>query len=244
VVHKGDDGVGASIDWRGGGAVVGKRHILSKITGVCCNSWDFFRAVVGEVQVTQLDGGITFGGGCRGETLLLPSASPALDLDRGGGELLRCKVGRDEETGVVVSVNQFDVVNRPCSFFAVLGKFKLHLVGAVCAVAADAVGPTEFAPEEFLAARATERESACAGPLRFLQAAQVVSDCQISRDQNRTVARVGRSWGDYKVLQDWCSDILRSDDGDGLTKFRWNGIIPLVVRFTLTRLIIFVNRDI
>jgi len=150
---------------------------LSEIAGSCIHCRDFFRSVVGVGQVRELNGGITFRGGSRRESLLLPSARPALDLNRGGGELLRCKVSRDEETRVVVFVNQLNVVDRPGALFAVLRQVEKHLVGSVYAVTADAVGPTEFAPEEFLAARATERESACAGPLRFLQATQVISDC-------------------------------------------------------------------
>ena len=94
--------------------------------------------------------------------MLLPAARPTLDLNRGGSELRGREVGRDEETCVVVFVNQLDVVDRPSAFLAVLGEFELNLIGAVCAVSADAVGPSEFAQEEFLAARATERRTRCA----------------------------------------------------------------------------------
>lgn len=241
MVHEGDDGVGAGVDRWGGGAIVGECHILGEVAGSCCDVWDFFRAVVGEAQVAQLDGGGAFRGGCGCETLLLPAERPALDLDRGGSELRGREVGRDEETGVVVFVNQLDVVDRPSAFLAVLGEFELNLIGAVCAVAADAVGPTEFAPEEFLAARATERESACAGPLRFLQATQVISDCQVGRNRDRAVARVGRSGRDYNALQDRGSEILRSDDGDGLAEVRWDRISPLVIVFVTAELIVLVN---
>ena len=138
MVHEGDEGVGAGVDRRGGSAFVG------------------------EAQVAQLDGGVALRGGRRGKALLLPAARPTLDLNRGGSELRGREVGRDEETCVVVFVNQLDAVDRPSAFLAVLGEFELNLIGAVCAVSADAVGPSEFAPEEFLAARATERRTRCA----------------------------------------------------------------------------------
>ena len=138
MVHEGDDGVGAEVDRRGGSAFVG------------------------EAQVAQLDGGVALRGGRRGKALLLPAARPTLDLNRGGSEMRGREVGGDEETCVVVFVNQLDVVDRPSAFLAVLGEFELNLIGAVCAVSADAVGPSEFAPEEFLAARATERRTRCA----------------------------------------------------------------------------------
>ena len=81
-----------------------------------------------------------------------------MDLDRGGGELLRREVGRDEETRVVVFIKQLDVVDRPSAVLAVLGEVELHLVGSVCAGAANAVTPSEFTVEKFLAAWAAERE--------------------------------------------------------------------------------------
>lgn len=241
MVHEGDDGVGAGVDRRGGGAVVSKCHIFGEVAGACCNGWDFFCAVVGEAQVAQLDGGIAFRGGCGREALLLPAARPALHLNRGGSELRDREVGRDEETCIVVFVNQLDVVDRPSAFLAVLGEFELNLIGAVCAVAADAVAQSEIAPEKFLATRAAEREGTCGLiVVAFLQAAQVVPDCQIGRDRDLAVARVGRRGRDCNALQDRCSEILRSGDSDCLTKLSWNGIAPLAIRFATAGLIILV----
>ena len=179
MIEKGHDCVSAWVDRRSCGAVVGKRDILSEGAWVCYDCWGFFRAIVGEAQVAQLDGGITLGGGRRGETLLLPNARPALDLNRGGSDLLSCEVGRDEETGVVVSVNQLDVVDRPSAFLAVLGKFELHLVGSIGAVAADTVGHEKSSIQKFLTTRASEGEGRKVRIFSILYTTQIVCDREI-----------------------------------------------------------------
>ena len=153
VIDKSNDCVGAN--FRGGccDTVIGKGDILGEVAGGSNHRRDFFCAVVGKAQVAELDCGITLGGGRGGEALLLPTARPALDLNRRGGELLGRQVGRDKEAGIPVSIKQLDVVDCPGPLLAVLGKFELHLVGSVCAVAADAVLCLNFFPEEFFTRR-------------------------------------------------------------------------------------------
>ena len=153
MVHEGDDSVGAGFNRWSRGAIVGECDILGEVDGICGNRRDFFGAVVGEAQVSELNSGIALRGGCGCEALLLPATRPTLDLDRRGGELLSCEVRRDKEPSVVVFINQLDIVDHPGAFLTVLGKFEFKLIGPICAIAADTVTPSEFTPKEFLATR-------------------------------------------------------------------------------------------
>ena len=191
-VEEGDNGVGANLCWRGGRAVVGEGDILGEVAGVCYHRRNFFRSVEGVTQVAELDGGVAYGGGYRGKTLLLPTTRPALDLDRGCGELRGRKVGRDEETGVVVSVNQLDVVDRPSSFLAVLGQLEPDLVGAICRGAGNAVGAADLAPGVANPAGTAESDGSAFIPSVAIshETNHVVGDLECSGEGGRAVAGV------------------------------------------------------